>query len=140
MHENERTSSVEYFSSFNACYGPQETGCSCRFIFGNVTFKNLNLKLFLSLSFCAMMLFTIDKAHSTLKTFFIVKAFFFAFLCSIDFSLSHDFNCICSSSSFSPLLQQSAILMQMTTFYFYSFDCECMEPDGENEYGIKDRE
>lgn len=72
----------------------------------------------------------ISKAHSTLKTFFIVNLFCIRYFpCSIDFSLSHDFNCICSFSLLLPpfsRLQQSAILMQMTTFYLCTIDCECI--------------
>lgn len=93
-------------------------------------------------TFFVALLLRNDAFHNRQSPFhtqniFHCESVFFAFLCSIDFSLSHDFNCICSSSSFPSLLQQSAILMQMTTFYFYSIDCECLEPDGESGMVLK---
>lgn len=81
--------------------------------------QDLNLEPF----FLRIDAFHNHKAHSTLwDDIFHCESFLHSR--SIEFLLSHDFNCICSFPLLSAL-QQSTVLMQMTTFYLCTIDFEC---------------
>lgn len=133
-----RTSSVEKFSLFNSFSGlkKKRDATAESVFFGNVTFKSLNLKHFFLLIVASLL--RNDALHNRRSPFHIPKHFslwkHFLLFCIFSVQLifryrtiSIAFAVLLRSHSDSPLLQQSAILMQMTTFYVCTIDCECME-------------